>query len=422
MRVLVSAYACDPNGGSEEGAGWEWARAAALNHEIWLLTRGKYQTALRTALAREPNLKIFPIYLDVPRLLRAADRASLGYLAWQYRAGHVARRLHRDIRFDLSHHLTLGSDWLPAAVVWIESLPAVWGPVGGIAQPPWRFWRWLGIRGLLYEVARECITRPARRIFGQPTSQRASVTIAQHSEVGTHFRRVRHLVVEPNVALDEQVIQSLVPRAPIDSERGAHEPFEKGRHPLGTGHHLSAHDSNEHVALFAGRLAPFKGLRLALDVLAHPTVSPQWVLHVLGAGPDLKRCQRAARRLGIEHRVVWLGQQPRSTVLTALARAEVLLLPSIHDSAPWIVGEAITLGVPVLCLDTNGPRTLMQWGSGAVVPSNGRIVDNFAAALEAIDGRAVPSDRLLSKRLPSFIDEVYTSAIRVERAKGRSIE
>lgn len=39
MRVLVSAYACTPGRGSEPGAGWEWAAAAARENWVLLLTR-----------------------------------------------------------------------------------------------------------------------------------------------------------------------------------------------------------------------------------------------------------------------------------------------------------------------------------------------------------------------------------------------
>ena len=38
--------------------------------------------------------------------------------------------------------------------------------------------------------------------------------------------------------------------------------------------------------------------------------------------------------------------------------ADALLLPSLHDSAPWVVGEALSMGVPAVCLDQGGAPAL----------------------------------------------------------------
>ena len=39
MKLLISAYACEPGLGSEPGAGWNCVRQAARFHEVWVLTR-----------------------------------------------------------------------------------------------------------------------------------------------------------------------------------------------------------------------------------------------------------------------------------------------------------------------------------------------------------------------------------------------
>ena len=42
MRILISAFACGPNHGSEDGVGWNWAiEAAKLGHEVIVLTQTK---------------------------------------------------------------------------------------------------------------------------------------------------------------------------------------------------------------------------------------------------------------------------------------------------------------------------------------------------------------------------------------------
>lgn len=40
MKLLLSAYACELNTGSEPGVGWHWAaEVTRLGHEVWVLTR-----------------------------------------------------------------------------------------------------------------------------------------------------------------------------------------------------------------------------------------------------------------------------------------------------------------------------------------------------------------------------------------------
>jgi glycosyltransferase involved in cell wall biosynthesis len=57
--------------------------------------------------------------------------------------------------------------------------------------------------------------------------------------------------------------------------------------------------------------------------------------------------------------VAFRGWVSRQEVLRFMReKAGVLLLPSLHDQAGWIVGEALTLGLPAICLDRGGPPTL----------------------------------------------------------------
>ena len=72
MRILLSAYACEPGKGSEPGVGWHWAlETARLGHEVWVLTRANNRSAIEAALAQRPpmhNLRF--CYYDLPAWAR----------------------------------------------------------------------------------------------------------------------------------------------------------------------------------------------------------------------------------------------------------------------------------------------------------------------------------------------------------------
>ena len=66
-RVLISAYACEPQRGSEPGVGWHWAVEAARHHDVWVLTRSAFRDAIERETARRPVPGLRFAYFDLPR-------------------------------------------------------------------------------------------------------------------------------------------------------------------------------------------------------------------------------------------------------------------------------------------------------------------------------------------------------------------
>ena len=47
--------------------------------------------------------------------------------------------------------------------------------------------------------------------------------------------------------------------------------------------------------------------------------------------------------------------------------ADVFIFPSLHEEGGWAVGEAMAIGLPVVCLDRGGPPVIVGRG----VPTSG---------------------------------------------------
>jgi glycosyltransferase involved in cell wall biosynthesis len=332
LRVLVSAFACEPGEGSEPGAGWEWSIAAAENHDVWLLTRSNNLDAVRAALAERPELACTVVGYDLPApwprvKKRVPGGTHLYYVAWQIAVARVARRLHDEVRFDVLHHITWSTDWLPAGVARIDDVPFVWGPIGGATRTPWRHWRWFGARGVAAEAARAVMIPAMRRLTARRNFARASLVLAQNPDELRLVPPGVSVVVEPHIALRSTDADDPPPRA--------------GRR----------------VAVFAGRALYWKGLRVAVATMAQPDAAG-WELHVYGDGPDLGPARKLARALGVEERVHFYGKVERRRVLASIAGADALLFPSFHDAAGWIVAEAVAADCPVVCLDVGGPPVI----------------------------------------------------------------
>jgi hypothetical protein len=140
VKILMCAFACRPDRGSEPAAGWEFMRLAAEEHDVWVLTDRAHQTVIEAsdgvglARARFHYLDAGPA---LERFVAVAYGSQLRYFAWQRAAARYAARLHERVGFDLLHHVTFATDWAPAGILTVPGVPAVWGPVGGSTRMPW---------------------------------------------------------------------------------------------------------------------------------------------------------------------------------------------------------------------------------------------------------------------------------------------
>jgi glycosyltransferase involved in cell wall biosynthesis len=382
MRVLVSAYACEPGQGSEPGAGWQYVRALSRHHEVWVLTRTNNAEAIESH-RHELGIGTRFIYLDLPAWARWWKRRSYGihvyYLLWQVLAWVATRRLLREQRFDLVHHVTFAIDWMPSGAILAADAPSIWGPVGGVTGVPLVLARHLGVRGVVRELVRLMVAWPLRLVFGTWTARHADLIVAQNLEVERWFRRFSRVIVDPNV-----VVQ------PIETS-------------------VARRLSDQRVAFYVGRLLPYKGLSLAIRALAHPE-AVGWRLEVAGDGWDLARCRSLAKRLGVDDRVRFLGRLPREQVLQRFLAADAMLAPSMFEGSGYAVAEAVALGCPVICLDRGGPAVMVGDGEGVKVRTTRSVVNDLARALISVPARHVGTERWSEEQLPHRLTALYDAA------------
>jgi glycosyltransferase involved in cell wall biosynthesis len=333
VRILVFAYACEPEEGSEPGAGWAWSRMLAHLGETWVITRSNNREAIEAGLHAIPERKALHfVYVDLPSWARFWKRGRRGihlyYVLWQLAALRTARRLHARNRFHLTWHLTLANAWLGSAAPLVGPR-FVYGPIGGGVTAPLGLLPSLGPRGAVFEVLRSTgrgmgrFTNPLARVAWR----RAGLILVQNEETREWLPRKYRVKAEvfPNIVLDRP---SPAPRLESLPKR----------------------------LLFAGQLTPLKGGALAIRSM---TALPGWGLDVYGSGPDEGRLRRLARRLGVDDRVNFHGTVSRSTLLEVMSeRAHVFLSLTLHEEGGWAVAEALSSGLPVLCLDRGGPPLL----------------------------------------------------------------
>jgi glycosyltransferase involved in cell wall biosynthesis len=377
LRVLLSAYACEPGKGSEPGVGWHWVREIARFHEVWAITRMNNRKAIESAMAVEPLPNVHWVYFDLPRWARFWKKGARGvrlyYFLWQFGAYFVGRKLLQRIDLELVHHLTLGTYWMPSFLSLLP-VPFVWGPVGGGESAPRSFRDSFGFRGKLYELLRD-VGRALGDInpLVRLTARRAVVALAKTKDTQERLEAFgsQRILVYSEVGLDADEIDRL--------------------------NSLPSRQGNGFRLVSLGRLIHWKGFELGLNAFAQFHIqfraSDYWLI---GDGPERKRLERLVQKLGVADCVHFWGSLPRAQALEKLAECDALVHPSLHDSGGWVCVEAMAAGRPVICLDLGGPAVQVteETGIKVLAGSPQQVVRDLAAAMNQL-----AQDRVRCKRL-----------------------
>ena len=359
--ILLSAYACEPDKGSEPAVGWMWATGlAALRHEVWVITRAANRSTIERELRRrEAASRLHFVYCDLPAWARPWKRLPgaiyLYYFVWQWMAFLAARRLNRAQHFDCVHHVTFVSLRGPSFMGWL-GIPFYLGPVSGGESVPWPLRPSMTLRAQAFELARDCANVIARY---DPLLRGAC-------------RRARRIYLASNDSL------ALVPR------RYRHKCEVRlavgvTREQLGLSHRHVPNGDSMLRCLYVGRLLEWKGLKIAL--LAMQGLKEQGVrahLTLIGDGPARSAMQTLASQLGIAEVVTWLPWLAHQEVQQRFDQHDIFLFPSLRDSGGMAVLEALAHGLPVVCIDLGGPAHIVTDRCGRVVPTTGRTSQSIA--------------------------------------------
>jgi glycosyltransferase involved in cell wall biosynthesis len=361
LNVLISAYACEPNKGSEPEVGWQWALQMARFHEVTVLTRANNRAVIEAGLAslreRQPRPRF--VYHDRhPFLMHLKGRLKtiqLYYLLWQKSARAVIERLHGVHQYDLMHHVTFAGFRYPVAV-WGHQVPCIWGPVGGIESIPAGLLPWRHPGSLIREVLRNASNLlQATPVHLLPRRARATtLLLASTARMQQTFAR-----------LGAQ--SRLMPTIGLNPAEMPYRPHSPSEGPL--------------RLLFVGNIIALKGLDLALEALEAAGV--QATLTLVGAGNYLGVVKGKAEALGLGSRVAFKGRLPREQVLRLYADYDLFFFPSLHDTGGCAVIEAMFNDLPVLCLDCGGPAVAVRQNCGIKVPLGPRpeVIAGLAKAI-----------------------------------------
>lgn len=364
-RIFVSAYGCEPQKGSEQGVGWNWALQLARIAELVVLTRCNNREAIEAGLPAELKERVRFEYYDPPAAIARFKRKEKGlylyYLLWQWGAYRRARELSREMRFDYVLALTFGSIWMPTFMHRLP-IPFIWGPVGGGEAVPFGLIPTLPFRARIPQYLRYLLMATVRlNPLVMAPMRRARLVLARTADTARLVpARYAHKV---KVVLETAVSDELLSCGKCKQTR---------------------EDGSALRVIYTGRLVALKNVTAALQAVAAVAAKGTPIeLVVVGDGPERSRLESMVASLGISESIRFLGAVTQSRVMEELALSDVYVLPSLKEGGVWSLMEAMSVGLPVVCVDTSGMSIITDEHSAIrVAPvSQDHLVAGFAEAL-----------------------------------------
>jgi glycosyltransferase involved in cell wall biosynthesis len=380
MKILLSAYDCDPYAGSESATGWNWAYELALaGHDVCVLTSTWGRAGTESYLKANPVPGLHVVYVELPKVnaLFGPFRNHWQAVQWQWHALRVARQLDERHDFDLVHHVSWGSIHI-GSPLWKLGKPLVFGPVGGGQVAPRGFRRYLRGRWLA-EVARTWFVRHLTpfALGAKSTVSNAKLIFVANAETQELARRMTASRVEFMPAAG--TLRSWLTRQPRTRD---------------------GHDDGLRI-LWVGRLLPRKGIRLALEALSRIDPETRFTCTILGDGPQGRYLPLWLEQLGLSQRVIWPGRVPWAKTIEAYASHDVLLFTSLRDTDGNQLLEAMAHGLAIVALDHHGAHTLVPADAGTKVPVT-KPVETTEALAHALERLAREPATLAAMRLSSI--------------------
>lgn len=342
MKILFSAYACEPGMGSEPGVGWNVPATIAAKYkemQIFVLTRSRSREKIDIAIRQQNLRNLHVMYYDIPKALYYEKEygsrwgEQYNYVLWQILVRRYVRRIVKEYEIDIFHHLTFNQYRTPSPGFYLD-IPFVYGPVGGAETINPSFDRDLAS----HTQQKEKIRRKGYdlRLFKWWIGRRNNPKVFLFS-TQENYRKMK-----PYCKGHEAEVLPAIGFSPKDIPQIG-EPEKTDTFEM----------------IYAGRALDWKGVKLflnAADMVFHKEGIKNFKIKLIGIRFEAE--QKAVRswvtRGRLENNVEIIPFMERDKLIGLLAKASLSVYPAFRDSGSMSVLEASALGCPTICFDAGG--------------------------------------------------------------------
>jgi glycosyltransferase involved in cell wall biosynthesis len=361
-KIILSAFACQPGKGSEEGGGWNWSNGLAKQgYEVHCLTWDLNKEFIEN---QPPQVGLHFHYVTMPKITRkiffAPGPAIYGiYLLWQLLAYRKAKRLHKKLQFDIAHHVSWGNIQM-GSFLYKLNIPFIFGPAGGGQKAPEAFKAYFK-ENWSVEIKRE----------------KTSNLLLKYNPACKNMLKSAHAVLVPN--------QDTLILAKNAGAQNCYFSFDAALPESYFPEELKIKEpkSGSLNLLWVGRFESRKGLLLTLEVMRSLKSYPGIKLTVVGYGEREQETRDYIKDNDLAGTVTLTGKVPFETVRDYYAENDVFFFTSLRDSGPAQLIEAMAFGMPVVTINLHGQAILVndETGIRCSIESPEKTITELKAAL-----------------------------------------
>lgn len=370
LSILINAYACSPEMGSEPGMAWNWCVNLAKYCELYIITEGEFRDKIEKALLILPqggNMHFYynPVSDEIRKMCwnQGDWRFYKYYKKWQWKTYQMALEIISTHHIDILHQLNMIGFREPGYLWKIENVPFIWGPIGGLKQFPVAYlkgsnWK-LNVFNRIKNIINVLQIKYNKRI--SQALHHAFILVSSIPDSYKAIKKYQHL------------------ESYIIPETGCF-PVERLN--------LDRFSTKEFHILWVGKFDFRKQLTIAIKALK-ACKKNNIIMDVYGTGNvrEVQNSKNLAKKLEIDSQIVWHGNQPNSSVIKAMRSAQLFFFTSVSEDTSTVVLEAVSNQLPVLCFNTCGMATVIDEKVGRKIDLSNpkQSVKEFADTLNILE-------------------------------------
>ena len=336
LKIFISAYACEPNEGSEIGVGWHWVLEMSNYFDLWVLTRKSNQKTIETWLLENPSFKnINFIYYDLPYYLRFWKKGLRGvrtyYNIWQRVTNNIVKQTMEKNNIDIYHLLTYGNAIWPVSKYGQKQF-FIWGPTSVGDTIPKEYSNHYNLKSKFIEQLRRLSVKLLSYNKGFKKRCKDANLILCKTEntykfIPDYYKPKSKIFTD--VAID--VIDTL-------------------------DFNLEGEEDNSSIRYLAvGRLDAWRGFDLIIEAFTKAyKLNSKIRLEILGKGNDYARLKELIIKNKMESVISLSGQVSMQEYYQKMAHCDVVVNPCLKEGAVTTAFDSMSFGKPLICIKTGG--------------------------------------------------------------------
>jgi glycosyltransferase involved in cell wall biosynthesis len=350
ISVLINAYACAPNRGSEPGMAWNWVINLAKYCKVYVITEGEWKDEIEIAINKLPQGKNLVFYYNpLSEKIRKMCwnqgdwRFYYYYQKWQKSTLEIATEILKSNQIDIIHQLNMIGFREPGFLWKIENKPFVWGPVDAKESFPIAYLEGASIKNKIKMYLKNEITKIQLK----------------------SGRRIRNAVNNAKFVVSASSESVLTFKKYFDCESVLIN--ETGCYPIASSDLFIKKEKQIFNILWVGKFDFRKQLILALKTISKIkdlTIK----FHIAGGSQnDNETYQLIASDLGIANKCIWHGIVSHQQIQKLMQESDLFFFTSVAEGTPHVVLESIANRLPVLCFDCCGQGDSVSEETGVKV-------------------------------------------------------